>query len=832
MLASGKFPRFALFAAFLAAFALLCNLEFVHSVSRRLLLSNSLGFVVVFLAAACCFCVALRSSAFARQVWLLLAVAFSLETLGQGLATYYQSFVPSSHFNPVPSDLLFFVWAAPVFMIFLPRSDEESPGIDSLRLLDFLQVAIVAVTIYVYFFYFTSRWKTGQLRILSGILILYVARDLILSVGFFFRSRTALPAWFRRFTFVLSLAFLAAVLSDLAYLFTLNPSVSAASWGDLIWTFPSLLVVFLAVTWKHPVPAPLPAPPSRVDNFFAAQFLPVAMPLLVIFMAYAIAREQVFLAWMALAASVLCSSIRLILTNRRQRRVADNLLAAEKALRRSEQTLSTAFRSSPDSFTINVFRDGAYLEANEGFTRLTGYSREETLGKTPSEMNLWPYPEERLKVVDPLLQFGEVRDVEFHFRTKSGAIRVGLMSAALLDLDGCRCSLVEVRDITSRKEAEDILRDSEQRFRSLVENVHVGVVTYDPHARILFANEVVLDLLGSSLDQIVGRTIPELGLVPVREEGTPLPDQARPVPTAIATGKPVRNQLVGWRIPNRPDIVWTLLDAVPEFTSTGELSRVMVSFTNITEMKNAERAIHSLSTHLLQIQDEERRRIGRELHDGLAQTVLAINLSLAQARQSLGPRDAAPALAIENARSLTQQMAREIRTLSYLLHPPLLDDLGLVSALKEYAQGFSERSGIDTQVVVSSQFDRLPQAEETALFRIVQESLANIQRHSGTSLAKIFLSQQDDSAILEVVDFGSGMTPPVDGSPQSGEPRLGVGIRGMRERMALLGGQLEILTGPTGTTIRATIPLFRAPVGAASGPPAEAPAQAGGGPAT
>jgi signal transduction histidine kinase len=153
-------------------------------------------------------------------------------------------------------------------------------------------------------------------------------------------------------------------------------------------------------------------------------------------------------------------------------------------------------------------------------------------------------------------------------------------------------------------------------------------------------------------------------------------------------------------------------------------------------------------------------------------------------------------------------MSREIRTLSYLLHPPLLDDLGLVSALNEYAQGFSERSGIDTRLELLSEFPRLPQPVETALFRIVQESLSNIQRHSGSSTAKIRLLQKDSAVTLEVIDFGRGLRLPSNGSPaQPHEARLGVGVTGMRERMAQLGGRLEIISGASGTTVRANISL-------------------------
>jgi signal transduction histidine kinase len=156
-------------------------------------------------------------------------------------------------------------------------------------------------------------------------------------------------------------------------------------------------------------------------------------------------------------------------------------------------------------------------------------------------------------------------------------------------------------------------------------------------------------------------------------------------------------------------------------------------------------------------------------------------------------------------------MSREIRTLSFLLHPPLLDELGLVSALKEYILGFSERSGIDTQFYLLSDFARLPQSVETALFRVVQESLTNIQRHSGSSSAKIRLRRESSTVILEVTDFGHGMPTRSNGSRQSGEVRLGVGVPGMHERMSQLGGRLEIDSSSSGTTVRATIPLTGIP---------------------
>jgi PAS domain S-box-containing protein len=807
LLPSGKFPRLAILAAILVALLLVLVLETVHPAAKSLFYSNVLDLAMVLLASLCSFYAARRSSGYARQLWTLLAVALSLETIAQAISIYYQSFVPGSAEIPWPSDLLFFLWVVPVFLMFLPSSDDKFPGIDWLRILDFLQVAIVAATAYVYFFYVPSRWQSNHNALVRQILLLFIVRDLLLSSGFLLRARTSLSPWLRYFSLAMAIVFLTVVFSDADYLFTLGAYTGSASWGDLVWALPYLLVVMIAATWNRPTDVPSREPSSRLVDFVVTHILPVGIPLLVIFMGRRIARDQFLIAWIAIAASFICSALRLILTNRKQLRIGKELRSTELALRRSQLIFASAFRWSPDAFSINVFPNGPYLDVNEGFTRLTGYSREETLDKTPSEMNLWLDPSQRAKLLSQLKESGEIREQEFRFRTKTGQIRTGQMSAAITDLDGRPCALVVVRDITARIEAENILRSNEERFRFLVENLHVGIVLCAPDSTILFANQAASEIFHVAPQRIVGRIAGELDLIPLAEDGTTLPKESRPLARVIATRQPLYGQMVGYRLPHLPEVLWTLLDAIPEFDASGALHRVILSFTDLTEMKNAERAIHRLSTQLLQLQDEERRRLGRELHDGLAQTVLAVNLSLAQVRQSIEPLNDAAAQALLKARGLLGQMSREIRTLSYLLHPPLLDDLGLVSALKEYAHGFSERSGIDTQFYLLSDFGRLPQPVETALFRVVQESLTNIQRHSGSASAKIRLRRDSSTISLEVVDFGRGMKLPANGNPQPDEVRLGVGVPGMRERMAQLGGRLEIDSDSAGTTVRAIILL-------------------------
>jgi PAS domain S-box-containing protein len=810
LLPVARFPRIALAAAALVVLLLFLTLGVVHSPAKSLLFSNTLDFAIVFLAALASFYAAWHSSGYARQLWLLLAIALTMDTLAQSISTYYQSFVPGSAQIPWPSDVLFFLWTAPIFMMFLPGPDEKFPGWDWLRTLDFAQIAIVAATAYLYFFYVPSRWQANGASLVRELLILYIVRDILLGAGFVFRSRTSISPNLRTFFFGMALVFLADIFSEGDYFLTLKNFAGAATWGDLLWTVPYLAVVILASTRDFTRRDSLVSPPSRFGNLAVTHVLPVAIPLLVIFMGRRIAKEQVVIAWLAVTTSFLCAALRLILTNRRQRAISEELLGTEKALHRSEHMFASAFRSSPDSFSINVFPDGPYLDVNEGFTRLTGYSREEAIHKTPLQLNLWVAPSRRSQLLSQLSRDGEIRDADFLFRTKSGQIRTGLFSGALLDLDGRRCALLVVRDITERRAAEDAIRESEERFRTLVRDLHVGVVLHGPDAKIQFANRAALTMFGFADRDYSGHRLVDFGLSAVDEAGRDVPYENLPVPSVLRTKLPVRDGTFGWRRPGIPEILWIFGNSIPQFAPDGSILRVISSFADITEMKNAERAIHQLSTHLLSLQDEERRRIGRELHDGMAQTVLAVNLSLAQVRQSQPSFTEPAARALDKARELLQQMSREIRTLSYLLHPPLLDDLGLVSALKEYVTGFSERSGIQTTFDLQSPFRRFSQPVETALFRIVQESLANIQRHSGSTRAMVALREDASAISLEITDYGRGMIVRKNGDSKPGRAQLGVGIPGMRERMAQLGGQLDIQSSASGTIVRATILLSAA----------------------
>jgi two-component system NarL family sensor kinase len=221
----------------------------------------------------------------------------------------------------------------------------------------------------------------------------------------------------------------------------------------------------------------------------------------------------------------------------------------------------------------------------------------------------------------------------------------------------------------------------------------------------------------------------------------------------------------------------------------------------------SERELVQLTGRLFDIQDQERRRIARELHDGTAQNLFAISVNLQRLYQLSSGNEEIQRL-IAECQSLDEQSLKEIRTLSYLLHPPLLDQAGLVSALQWYVEGFTKRSGIFVEVF-SEPIGRLQSETEMALFRIVQEALSNVHRHSASEKASIRLTRINGEVVLQIKDQGKGLAL-ADCSPDTnGAGSLGVGIPGMKQRLRQLGGTLEITSNHTGTTVSAVVPIAR-----------------------
>jgi signal transduction histidine kinase len=235
-----------------------------------------------------------------------------------------------------------------------------------------------------------------------------------------------------------------------------------------------------------------------------------------------------------------------------------------------------------------------------------------------------------------------------------------------------------------------------------------------------------------------------------------------------------------------------------------EMEQKVIERTAALEAANA--GLGELSSRLQQIRDEERRQIARELHDSVGQLLTALSMNIAVVQSQVAHLDASAVRAVSENASLIDQLSRETRTISHLLHPPLLDVAGLASAVRWYVDGFSERSKIKIDVDIPEEFRRLSDGMEIAIFRMVQECLTNIHRHSSATAAAVRFRAENSRVLVEVQDNGKGIT--LDKQLELSSPaRSGVGFRGMRERFRQLGGSLEIKSEGRGTTVIATLPL-------------------------
>jgi len=387
-------------------------------------------------------------------------------------------------------------------------------------------------------------------------------------------------------------------------------------------------------------------------------------------------------------------------------------------------------------------------------------------------------------------------------------------------LDGAVISWVDVTGLRAS------LEQSEERFRMLVDTVQdYAIVMLDSEGRVNSWNRGAQQIKGYETSEILGRHFS--CFFPEEDVRAGKPEQELEV-----AAREQRLEDEGWRVRKDGSRFWANVVVTALRDKAGKLVGFAKVVRDVTEqreghqalqaanlklqreieekaeaerkLQESESSLRDLSIHLLRVQDEERRRIGRDLHDSVGQYLTALRMKTDTLKPMVESGDAARvSQELDECGRLADESLKELRTVSYLLYPPMLEEMGLKEALLWYIDGFVKRSGIETTTEFADSFPRLPQEAELAIFRVLQESLTNVHRHSGSQTARVRLAVEDGNVVLEVHDNGRGV-------PDS-EPRdLGVGLRGMHERLRQLGGRLDLASTDGGTTVSAAVPITEA----------------------
>jgi PAS domain S-box-containing protein len=463
--------------------------------------------------------------------------------------------------------------------------------------------------------------------------------------------------------------------------------------------------------------------------------------------------------------------------------------------------LLAAIVASSDDAIISKNLDGIITSWNESAERIYGYSPEEAIGQ---HITLIIPPDRHAEESDILgrLRRGERVD---HFHTvrkrKDGRfLDVSLTISPLRDSSGRVIGASKVaRDITEQKQAERALRESEQRFRIITDASPILVWMSGTDKLCYYFNKGWLDFVGRTLEQESGNGW---------AENVHPQDFDRCLQIYVGNFDARRPFEMEYRMRHHTgQYRWILDRGVPRFTPDGTFEGYVGGCLDIHDQKEAGEKVRIADdmTRLMKAQDEERRRIARELHDSAGQTLSVLGMSLAQLVRRV--EGVAPELAGKGREiaAMFQQLHSEIRTTSYLLHPPLLDEIGLASALGCYVEGLAERSDVTITLDVADNVGRLPSDMELAIFRLVQECLTNIHRHSGSKTALIRIGLEGQSIRIQVLDHGKGISPERLLDIQS--HGSGVGIMGIQERIRHFHGEMKIESNASGTSVIVSIPL-------------------------
>jgi PAS domain S-box-containing protein len=471
--------------------------------------------------------------------------------------------------------------------------------------------------------------------------------------------------------------------------------------------------------------------------------------------------------------------------------------SAEVALRDSEERFSIAFRVNPAPMVISTVDDGVVLDANDRFLSMIGYSRDELIGKESSKLQIWVDYGARASFIKKFFKDGFLRDEAVQVRAKNGEIRDTLWSAELIKYKGREVVLSLLYEITERKHAEEALRESEKKYRTIVENINDAMYIHDLKGNIIDVNENACRMLGYERDKIVGANLSKIDNKWHRPENPELERLLQ------------EGHLVFERENIRKDgSVMPVEVSVKIVHREGE-NFIQGFVRDITDRKRLTREIETsreqlrlLAAKLESSREEERTNLAREIHDELGQSLTALKLDLAWLSKKLPKEQAELLVKTKSMQKLLDGNVKLARDITTRLRPAILDDFGLLAAIEWQASDFGQRTGIKCLVKSNVKKINLSEDRSISLFRIFQEALTNIVKHSKASRVDVNLIKKNSTMIIEIQDNGKGI------KKSELQKKGAFGILGIRERVSLLRGALDIDSLPgKGTTLRVTIQM-------------------------
>jgi PAS domain S-box-containing protein len=493
----------------------------------------------------------------------------------------------------------------------------------------------------------------------------------------------------------------------------------------------------------------------------------------------------------------------LSLTNRRLQRE----IVAGRRREEDLRFLRDIVRSS-DVAIIGRTLDGTVVSWNPAARRLSGYSAKEIMGKSILTIVAPERMAEARKLMAKARRGERLDHVEGVLLTKGGkripiVVTVSPVRNAERKLIGAS---VIMRDVTRRKQFDAQIRYERDRAEKYLEIAEVIILVVDRRARILLMNRKGCEVLGCRHGELLHRDWFST-CVPRRMRSS-----CRKAFQKVISGKMTGPQYYeGWVVNRSGEerlIGWR---HTPLTDESGEIIGTISSGEDITDRRAGEEAIRNLSRRLLHVRDEERRHIARELHDSTAQRLALLITQLGRAQRLSPQGNDNHTCLLREARGVASQALREVRSLSYLLHPPLLEEMGLASALRVYVAGLQKHNRTQIDLDIPTKVGRFPRNIELCAFRVVQEALSNVMRHSRSRSACVKLVRENGSLLVKVIDHGHGLPSGQGGVPATNGRRVGLGLPGMRERVNQVGGLLDIRSGKSGTTVTAVIPVSRKP---------------------